>query len=403
MLLPHQALDLVFQHLTPLPARRRPLHLACGSCLAEDICADRDMPATDRAAMDGYAVQARDLQTGSATLVLAGEIPAGQPPSSRVLPGTCVRIMTGASMPVGAYAVVVVEETEESGGGVRFTAAAEPGQNILRQGEDAAAGATLVSRGAILTPLHLGLCEAVGLTRVLVHRRPSVRVLCTGSELREAGQSVRSYQIRNSNGPALTAALGQWGFGRISYVRLADQVDVLTAALSQAIAAADVVLLTGGMSVGRYDLVREAVEASGASVIFHGVAMKPGKPLLYAVKDGDRHLFGLPGPPLSAMTGFFEFVLPALRRLSGLDPAHCRPRLYLPLSTPLASKGGRVRLIPAIVQYGTGGPQVTPVLARSSSDLAGGGNADGVVVAPPEAPERAAGELVEFHPWRPLP
>lgn len=403
MLLPHQALDLVFQHLEPLPSRRRPLRLACGACLAEDICSDRDMPATDRAAMDGYAVQSRDLRSGSGTLRLAGEVAAGRRPKARVSPGKCVRIMTGASVPAGADAVVMVEETAELGGSVSFMAAAEPGQNILRQGEDALAGATLVSRGTLLSPLHIGLCAAVGRDRVLVHRLPSVRVLCTGTELREAGQSVQPYQIRNSNGPTLSAALGQWGFGKPVHVRLADRLDTLTRELSRAVAAVDVVLLTGGMSVGRYDLVRDAVEAIGASVVFHGVAMKPGKPLLYAVKDGDRHLFGLPGPPLSAMTGFFEFVLPALRRLSGLGPLHCRPRLYLPLSTPLTSKGGRVRLIPGVVQYGDQGLQVTAFPARSSSDLVGGGNADGVVVVPPDALEMAAGQLVEFHPWRPFP
>ena len=403
MLSPQRALELVFQHLTPLPARRRPLHLACGACLAEDICADRDLPATDRAAMDGYAVRAEDVQTGSTTLRLAGEVAAGQRPTCRVAPGTCVRIMTGASVPAGADAVVMVEDTTELGDSVRFTASAEPGQNILRQGEDAAAGATLVSRGTVLGPLHIGLCATVGRHRVLVHRRPTVRLLCTGSELREAGQSVQSHQIRNSNGPTITAALEQWGFGRLSHVRLADQTEALSRALSEAVAASDVVLLTGGMSAGRYDLVRDAVEAVGASVVFHGVAMKPGKPLLYAVKDRDCHIFGLPGPPLSAMTGFFEFVLPALRRLAGLDAVRCRPRLVLPLRTPLTSKGGRMRLIPGIVEYLAEGLQVTPVLARSSSDLAAGSQADGVIVLPADTPEKAAGDLVEFHPWRPLP
>jgi molybdopterin molybdotransferase len=403
MLLPHQALELVFQHLTPLSARRLPLHLACSSCLAEDLCADRDLPATDRAAMDGYAVLASDLQTGSASLRMSGEVAAGQPPDARVTPGTCVRIMTGACLPAGADAVVMVEQTTAADGTVSFGTTAEPGQNILRQGEDAVAGTTLVARGTVLSSLHIGLCAAVGRTHVRVHRRPTVRLLCTGSELREAGESVAPYQIRNSNGPTLVAALRQWGFGRVAYTCIADRVEALTRELAAAVAAADVVLLTGGMSVGRYDLVREAVAAIGATVVFHGVAMKPGKPLLYARKDGNRHLFGLPGPPLSAMTGFFEFVLPALRRLSGQETGHCQPRLNLPLSAPLVSKGGRLRFIPARVQYGDRGLQVTPVPARSSSDLAAGGSADGVVVMPAEGLDRAAGDLVEFHPWRPLP
>jgi len=306
-------------------------------------------------------------------------------------------------VPAGADAVVVVEETERRGDTVRV-AAAVPGQHILRQGEDATAGTVVIRRGTVLSPLQIGLCAAVGRDGVRVHRHPSVRLLCSGTELREAGESVHSHQVRNTNGPAIAAALDQWGFGRPVHVRVPDRLEALAAELSQALSSADVVLLTGGMSAGRYDLARQAVEAVGMSVVFHGVAMKPGKPLLYATRDQSHHLFGLPGPPLSAMVGFFEFALPALRRLSGLDPADCQPRLYLPLNGPLTSKGGRLRLVPATVQAEHRGLLVTPVPARSSSDVViSSGPAAGVIVVPPDAPVMAAGDLVEFHPWRTFP
>jgi molybdopterin molybdotransferase len=165
----------------------------------------------------------------------------------------------------------------------------------------------------------------------------------------------------------------------------------------------DVILLTGGVSIGKYDIVREALEAQGASVRFHGVAMKPGKPTLYATFGANQHIFGLPGNPLSAMTACHEFALPALRRLAGCEPARCRPMLHLPLTAPLHSKGGRIRCILARVVWAVDGPKVETVESKSSADLVSAGHADGVVIIPSQVKDIAAGVAVAFRPWRPLP
>jgi len=164
-----------------------------------------------------------------------------------------------------------------------------------------------------------------------------------------------------------------------------------------------VILLTGGMSVGKYDVVREAIEKAGATVYVHGVAMKPGKPFLFATLPGDRFIFGLPGNPLSALTAFHEFVLPALRRLSGMAPKASRPSLRLPLAAPLTSKGELVRFILGRLRWEESGPSVTAVASQSSADLVSALKADGAIVFPADVREMKSGDLVEFRPWRTLP
>ncbi len=314
-----------------------------------------------------------------------------------------MRVLTGANIPPGADAVVMVEQTEETDGLVSVRSSVKRGSNILRRGEDARKGAILLQKGALLGPAPIGICAAVGRARVKVHRRPRVTLLCTGEELRDVGDKVGPHEIRISNGPLLSAALSQWGYGGVAYRSVPDDPRLLRNRLRRAAATYDVILLTGGVSVGPYDFVQEAVARIGAIVRFHGVAMKPGKPLLYATLPGNRHIFGLPGSPLSAMTGFHEFALPALRRLSGSPVEECRPLFYVPLASPLTSKGGRVRFVMARLQRERSGLRAVPVKSHSSADLVAGGRADGVIAVPPDVRRINAGALVEFRPWRPLP
>jgi molybdenum cofactor synthesis domain-containing protein len=260
----------------------------------------------------------------------------------------------------------------------------------------------LLTKGTRLGAMQVGVCAAVGKARVRVFRRPRVAVLATGAELRPPGAPVRAHQSRNANGPMLRAALETWGYPDVDCGSAPDRLAALISRLRRASAGHDVLLLTGGVSVGKYDFVRRAVEAIGGRVRFHGVAMKPGKPLLYATLAGNRHVFGLPGNPLSAMTGFYEFVLPALARLAGAA-AECGWRLPAQLAAPLASKGGPVRFALARVTWGPRGLAVEPVESRSSADLVAGGRADGAIAVPAGVRALAAGAMVEFRPWRPLP
>ncbi|MHC4605923.1 MAG: molybdopterin molybdotransferase MoeA [Planctomycetota bacterium] len=403
MIPPRQALHIVLEHARPLETTQVPLEKAFGCCLAEDVRADRDLPPADRSAMDGYAVRWADLGSPPCELRLVGEAAAGKPVDVTVRPRTCVRIFTGASVPPGADTVVMVEQTGEKNGTVTFLSGVQEGANIFRRAEDAREGETLLSRGTVLGPMQLGVCAAVGKAELKVHHSPEVSLLCTGEELRGVRAPVETHQMRNSNGPALCAALVAWGFADPGYRRLPDDLPALASQLKKAAAERDVVLLTGGVSKGKYDFVREAVERIGADIRFHGVAMKPGKPLLYATLPENKHVFGLPGNPLSAAVGFHEFVLPVLRRLSGVVADRCCPSVRVPLASPVSSTGGRVRFVLGRLLWGEDGPHAEPVKSKSSADLVAGGRADGAIVVPADARELGPGTMVDFRIWRPLP
>lgn len=422
MITPGQAWTIISSVLAPLPRTRRRLVASAGYVLAEDVRADRDLPPADRSAMDGYAVRYSDLQAAgkprgpAGFLRLVGEVAAGSPARPRVTPGTCARILTGANIPPGADSVVMVEDTQEVGNLVEIRSGVKPGANILRRGEDARKRQVLIRKGDMLDASRIGVCASVGRAEIKVFRRPRITVLCTGAELRDPEDTVRLYQVRNSNGPALCAALALRRFDNVTYRALPDKVGRLAAALRQAGMRYDVILLTGGMSVGKYDLVRQAIEQIGAVVRLHGVAMKPGKPFLFATLParsgcatgaaggpGNRAIFGLPGNPLSALTGFHEFVLPALRLMSGVNPQACRPSLRLPLGSGLTSKGGRARYILGRLSLDETMFCVVPVESRSSADLVSAGRADGAIVVPANVTRLSAGEIIEFRPWRALP
>jgi molybdopterin molybdotransferase len=403
MLTPDAAWATVLAHARPLKTVTVPLAEAVGLRLAAEVRADRDLPPAARSSMDGYAVRHDDLRQLPCTLLVIGEVAAGSPARPRVEPGTCARIFTGANLPRGADTVVMVEQTEERNGLVTNRSSEKRGLNIRRRGEDARKGAVLLARGTALYAGQVGVCAAVGKASVRVHPRPRTTILCTGTELRSVDDRVRSHETRNSNGPALCAALALWGFPGTKFTVVADRPSALLAALRRAVKKYDVVLFTGGASAGDYDFVRESVEAAGARIRFHGVAMKPGKPTLYATMGNNRHVFGLPGNPLSALTAFHEFALPALLRLAGAAPETCRPAWRLPLAEAVESESGRVRCHLARLVAGPNGLTVAPVRSVSSADLAAAGHADGVVLLPPEDRNFPVGEPVVFRPWRPLP
>ena len=403
MITPDEAVRIIFANVSPLATVRTPLGESYGSILAGDVFADRDLPPADRSAMDGYAVRADDIKTCPCELSVTGEIPAGSPADMTVEAGCCVRIFTGAGIPDGADTVVMVEDTEESGGTVTFKTSVPFGKNIRRQGEETKQGDRIVSAGTTLGAAQIGLCASVGIAEPEVYLKPRIAVFCTGEELRDASDSVRPHEIRNSNGPALCAALESWGFQASVHKVLPDNPDIIAAELKRAAVDHEVILVTGGVSVGKYDFVPGAVKVIGARIGFHKVAVKPGKPLLYATLHDNRHIFGLPGNPLSVMNGFCGFVLPALRRLSGVPEERSQLSLYFPMSGTVASKSGRVRNVLARVLWNPDGPAVSPLRSHGSADLSSGSFADGVIIVPVNAGEITPGTIVEFRPWRPLP
>ena len=403
LITPSKALAIVLETVRPAKITSAPLDKALGACLAQDVRADRDLPPTDRSAMDGFALRAGDIAKHPQKLPLVGEVAAGQSCKLKLAPGTCVRILTGAIVPPGADTVVRLEDTAEDGEWVTFLKPAKAGLNIRRRGEEVSKGRVVLSKGTVLGPAQIGLCASVGVASPRVHARPRVSILCTGQELRQAGESVRPHQLRDSNGPTLQAALKEAGYEGAPHEIVLDDLRTITARLRKALSGHDVVIFTGGVSVGKYDFVPEVIKRIGARVRFHGVSMKPGRPQLYATVSGNRHIFGLPGNPLSVLTGFHELVLPGLRRMSGVPAGSCRPRVRLPLARSVRVKGGRMRFMPARIVAGKMGAQVMPIPSRGSADLVSGAQADGVYTLPRGAEELPAGALVDFRPWRMWP
>ncbi|OGV61901.1 MAG: hypothetical protein A3K19_01705 [Lentisphaerae bacterium RIFOXYB12_FULL_65_16] len=398
---PDQAWAAILAHSSPLPVVCVRLQDALGCFLAEPILADRDIPPADRSAMDGFAVCAADVSSAPVELTLTAEVAAGSASAPPLAGGDCVRVFTGANIPPGADTVVMQEDTEPAAGSgkVRFRKAVSAGANVFRRGENAHAGDELLGSGMALTAAGAGVCAAAGCAEVRVHRRPTAAILTTGTELLDAASPALSHQTRNSNGPFVEAALAEQGFLSISPGSVADDPDALIAALLTAAARSDVVILTGGVSVGKYDLVAEAVRQAGATIHYHGVAMKPGKPQLFATGPGATLIFGLPGNPLSAMTGLYELVVPALRRIAGCPPARCRTALPVRLARALTVKGDRQQYLLARLDWTTNGPEAVMVRTVGTADLVAGARADGTVIVPPGTKELPAGSWVDFREW----
>jgi molybdopterin molybdotransferase len=397
-----------FQHTIPLEealarleasarpidrVERVPLEAAAGRVLAAAVRADRDVPPFDRAAMDGYAVRAADTAGATpeqpAVLVCRGVAFTGEPADLRVDPGTAVTIATGAPVPPGADAVVMVEQTslEAGGGRVRIHTEAEPGQHIGRRGSDIAAGHLVVDAGELLNPARVGALAALGRTEVEVYGRPRVFLASTGNEIVEPGQPLAPGRIYDINRYTLAAVVSAHGGEPIAGARAADSIASLHEVLDRAGAAgADLVVLSGGSSVGDRDLVAD-VAASRGEVIFHGIAVKPGKPTLLA-RLGTRLLLGMPGNPTSCLSNAYLLLVPLLRRLARLPP--WRPeRRTLPLARPIVSRAGRHTFYTVRVER----EQVVPAF-KGSGDITSLAWADGYIEIPATTERIEAGTPV---------
>jgi molybdopterin molybdotransferase len=311
---------LVLAAAKTLPAESVPLSRALGRTLARDIKARDAIPPFTKATMDGYAVRAEDtLRSGPAAaavrLAVLEDLPAGRLSRKTVGRGQAVRIMTGAPLPRGADAVVMVEDTAADGCGVVIRCGVKAGDNIGLAGEDLEKGQIALERGALVGPAETAMLAAAGLARVPVTRRPKLAVIATGDEIVEPGEPKRPGQIRNSNGPALTALAFEAGAAAAYRGIARDKNSSLASKLARA-RGADILVLSGGVSVGDYDLVKTELEASGVRPVFWQVRIKPGKPVFFGVR-GRQLVFGLPGNPTSAMVTFILFVRPAVDRLLG--------------------------------------------------------------------------------------
>lgn len=332
--------------LAALPAPqvdRISLTESAGRILAEPVISPLDLPAFDNSAMDGYAVRAADIRTAKADapvrLRLKGRIAAGEAFNSELSPGECLRLFTGAPIPSGADAVVMQEDTRVEDDVVHICDAAPRGENIRFQGEDVRRGGTLAETGTEISPGLIGLLGAVGLGEVSVGRRPTVGLLATGSELREAGQPLAAGQIYESNRALLAPLITRAGGVPKAYPLVRDSLETTRTALEQAIRDCDIVISSGGVSVGEMDFVKAAFESLGGKLQFWRVAIRPGKPFVFGTLGG-KYLFGLPGNPVSALVTFLLLTRPALRRWQGAREVSL-PRQPGLLAEPLTNFGKR--------------------------------------------------------------
>jgi molybdopterin molybdotransferase len=389
------ALAKVLAGVEPLPLEAASLSEAQGRVLAADLKALRTQPPADVSAMDGYAVRGEDIATVPARLTVIGEVAAGRPFGGTVGPGEAARIFTGGVLPPGADTVVVQEVTERDGGAVVVTSATSPGRNVRPEGLDFRAGDVLLPRGHRLTSRSLALAAGMNHPTVPVHRRPKVALLATGDELVAPGSPTGPGQIIYSNGFALGALIRHEGADLLDLGVVGDHLGATVAAISRARRwGADVLVTTGGASVGEYDLVQQALTSLGLELAFWKVALRPGKPLLSG-RIADMRVLGLPGNPVSAYVCSLLFVVPLIRRLSG------RSDLTLPtesavLGSDLAENDERADYMRASIENREGITVATPFPVQDSSMLGLLAKADGLVIREPFAPAARAGSLCVF-------
>ena len=401
MLTPAEAEKLVLENISLQPAEECPLAQAHTRVLRADVQADRDLPPFDRVTMDGYALRASALAAGmrifrSEALQAAG-MRAGTLGSEA---NACIEIMTGAVLPAGADCVVPYEDTARAGADVTVTetgATARAGSSVHRRGSDHRQGDLVLRAGVRLGGLEIAVAAACGCAQLTVSRVPKIAVVATGDELVEVETIVAPHQVRRSNDYALRAALAAAGFPSVERFLLHDMRHEIEHQLWHIIAEFDAVLLTGGVSKGKFDFLPSEMDKQGVKKILHGVAQRPGKPFWFGVSARQTPIFALPGNPASAYTCFHRYVLPALARASGrpsvpprlvalTQPVRFTPKLAYLLPVKLAS-GPKAELLAA------------PVPGNTSGDFSSLIATDGFVELPAERDEFPAGYVAAFRPW----
>lgn len=385
--------------LSPIAGRERvAVRAALGRVLAEDVIAPCNVPAHDNSAMDGYAVRATDLtSTGESALAVVGTALAGRPFSGMVGAGQAVRIMTGATIPQGADTIVVQEVARREHERVFIPAGQKKGQNLRHAGEDLAEGGVAIPAGKRCGPAELGLIASLGIAEVCVRRRLRVAVMSTGDEIASIGRPLGPGEVYDSNRYTLHGVLTRLGCELLDLGVVPDRPEALEAAFSEASQAADVIITSGGVSVGEADFIREMMNRMG-EVAFWKLAIKPGRPMAFG-RIGDAVLFGLPGNPVAVMVTFYQFVQDALLQLMGVAPLPAPERFPVRAAFSMRKQPGRVEYLRGRLQHDGGTLAVALAGAQGSGVLSSMSEADCFVVLPADCSAVQEGDTVLVQPF----
>jgi molybdopterin molybdotransferase len=399
VLTPAQADGLIAQHLQCLPIESLPLAQCAGAVLRENIYAERDQPPYDRVTMDGIALSSRAVSPSSRSFRIQATQAAGDAPLTLNAPTDCIEVMTGAVLPVGCDSVVAVEELSVAGGqaAIATLARVEPWQNVHRRGSDTRQGTLLLSAGQRLHAPEIAIAASAGMARVRVASQPMLVVISTGNELVEPGEPVLAHQVRRSNAYAVVSALREHGFQRVADDHIRDDAEELRARLRFHLETHDVLVLSGGVSMGRFDLVPKVLQELGVRTIFHKVAQRPGKPLWFGVAPSGAAVFGLPGNPVSTLVCLTRYVLPALCGSLGQTP---EPPQCMALGAPLTVTPPLTHFTPVrLEQDDWGRDWAVPAPTNGSGDFTSLAGTAGFVELPPGPNTYAKGFVTRLYRW----
>jgi molybdopterin molybdotransferase len=395
---PAAAEALIRRQVRPLPVESRPLASLAGAVLAQSVRAERDQPPFDRVTMDGIAIQCEAWRAGQRRFRIAGTQAAGQPP--RMLPpGDCLEVMTGAVLPSGSDCVIPVEQIEVADGWAEVdpAAPAEPFGNVHTRGLDCREGDLLLARGTRLGGPELAVLASAGLPRAEVRAEPRIVIVATGDELVAPGEPIEAWQVRSSNSHALRGALALRGYGRAAEDHLPDDPRVLRERLARHLATHDVLVLSGGVSMGRFDHVPRTLRELGVREVLHRVAQRPGKPLWFGIGPEGQTVFGLPGNPVSSLVCLVRYVVPALEAAAGLAARLAEP---VALGAPFRVKPALWYFLPVQLDSSpTLGTVAQPKPTRGSGDFVSLLGTDGFVELPPGPADYPAGHVAPLYRW----
>ena len=399
MLTPAEADQLIGQHLQCLPIESLPLAQCAGAVLRENIYAERDQPPYDRVAMDGVALDSQAVSAGGRSFRIQATQAAGDAPLTLDAPADCIEVMTGAVLPVGCDSVVPVEKLaiERGHAALAVDVLVEPWENVHRRGSDTRQGALLLNAGQRLRAPEIAIAASAGMARIRVASQPMLAVISTGNELVEPGEPVLAHQVRRSNAYAIVSALREHGFQRVADDHIRDDAQELRERLHFHLETHDVLVLSGGVSMGRFDLVPQVLGELGVRTIFHKVAQRPGKPLWFGVAPSGAAVFGLPGNPVSTLVCLTRYVLPALRGSLGQSP---QPAQRLALAAPVTVTTALTHFIPVrLEQDDWGRDWAVPAPTNGSGDFTGLAGTEGFVELPPGPNTYAKGFVTRLYRW----